>query len=304
MAITEVRPPVQGRKERRSPRIEASSGLAERILREAEYRRLLRLSAAISLLFHVLVIAVLIVRQLGIGAMQYAPRVEPAPPPPEGIHVIDVRVLPRGQSPSNPEEPAPARKPAETVRQVPGPVPVTRRPAAARVGRAMTNAEKLQPREGDPRLWRNFHDRPLPARRLRLVERADSAVRAILQARLDSLNLSEEQRRRAVEWLLGKGDQKWGITPEGLRLGNITIPLALGKLFQEEGPNGREARLRARDLAQIADQDRRTDADAVRKERGAAIRKRTDEELEQRRKKGQEPVPAATADSVKPPPRT
>ena len=35
-----------------------------------------------------------------------------------------------------------------------------------------------------------------------------------MSAMLDSLELSEEERRRAVEWLMGEGDQQWGVTPD------------------------------------------------------------------------------------------
>ncbi|TDJ46580.1 MAG: hypothetical protein E2O48_04695 [Gemmatimonadetes bacterium] len=99
---------------------------------------------------------------------------------------------------------------------------------------------------------------------------------------LDSLSLSEEQRRRAVEWLTGDEGQEWGVTPDGIYIAGVLIPLSLGQLFAEEGPNGRESRQRLRDLQDIQMQDLQGEAERIRKERAQAMRDRTKEELERR----------------------
>ena len=146
----------------------------------------------------------------------------------------------------------------------------------------MTNAERRQPREGDPRLGEDFTDRPLPEYLRDRFGLAEGELRARLGAMLDSLQLSEEERRRAVEWLLGEGDQQWGVTEDGLVLGGVVIPMNVGALFQAEGPLGRELRQQGRDLRDIRRQDFETDVERVQQERLEEMRRRSLEEAERR----------------------
>ena len=150
-------------------------------------------------------------------------------------------------------------------------------------GPGMTNAERLQPREGDPRLWKDFGDRPLPEYLEDRFAEAEGVIRSRLSAILDSLQLTEEQRRRAVEWLFGEGDQQWGVTPDGLVLGGMVIPMNVGALFEAEGPLGRELRQQARDQADIQRQEFATDIERSQRERLEEMRRRTEEEAERRR---------------------
>jgi hypothetical protein len=113
--------------------------------------------------------------------------------------------------------------------------------------------------------------------------RAEGVIRARLGAMLDSLQLTEEQRRRAVEWLFGEGDQQWGVTPDGIVLGGMVIPMNVGALFEAEGPLGRELRQEARDLADIQRQDFQTDVERTQRERLEDMRRRSEEEAERRR---------------------
>jgi hypothetical protein len=112
---------------------------------------------------------------------------------------------------------------------------------------------------------------------------AEGVIRARLGAMLDSLALTEEQRRRAVEWLFGEGDQQWGVTPDGIVLGGMVIPMNVGALFEAEGPLGRELRQEQRDLEQIQRQDFRTDVERSQRERLEEMRQRSEEEAERRR---------------------
>jgi hypothetical protein len=216
-----------------------------------------------------------------------AARFEALPPtvaPPQGIQVIEVRPL-------TPEE-AQAREEQrlielrETERETPAPEeeapggePLPPRPPAARgeeEGRGLTNAEKLQPRIGDRQLWGEDYD---PSQRPEyLTERmpqAEQMLRSYLGRMLDSLQLSEEQRRKAVEWLLGD-DEDWGVTPDGITLGGVEIPMNVGAMFQEEGPNGRESRQLARDQDLIDRQDLAADVEATLEERNRAMEARAD----------------------------
>ena len=190
------------------------------------------------------------------------PRAEPRPRRPEEIEVIQI---------------APAATPTE-------PEPLEREPGAepAEVeeeGPFLTNAERLRPQFS--RVWIDPRARPLYGERLARYARADSAVRAILSVWLDSIALSDEERRKAVDWTFGEGDERWGISPEGLHLGKITIPIPFG--FGMNGPERRELEQALRDLQEIQRQNLQADLEENRRERVQEMRKRTEEELDRRR---------------------
>lgn len=247
------------------------------------YRRSMRVGLLISAIVHALLILVLS-RQMFIGARPFRP-VQLPPRAPAGIQVIDIRsietedvaapevieILPEEREDIERPEPPTFGEGAPGQ----GPEDIT--------GPGLTNAERLRVREGDPRLWEDFADRPLPEYLGDRFARAEGIIRARLGAMLDSLQLTEEQRRRAVEWLFGEGDQQWGVTPDGLVLGGVVIPMNVGALFQAEGPLGRELRQEARDLEDIRRQDFRTDVDRVQRERMEEMRRQSQEEVERRR---------------------
>ncbi|MFQ5746403.1 MAG: hypothetical protein ACE5HF_04185 [Gemmatimonadota bacterium] len=266
-----------------------------RAARRRDARRIFRLGLLASLIVHLLVVLI-VARELHVRASRFRPTAVAPPPPPEGLRVvnlpeIEVRVTTPLVVERPLEEPRPERPP---VVSAPGPPPEVVGP-----GEGLTNAEKLRPREGDPRLWKEFRDRRTARGPVTFAE-VERLLREKLAAMLDSL--SAEQRAAAVEWLVGKGDKKWGITPDGIVLGGVTIPINLGALFQEEGPNGRESRRKARDLTDIRRQDLLQDAEAVRRERLEEMRKRTEEEVERRRQDtAQAPQPADTAAVVSSP---
>lgn len=246
------------------------------------YRRTMRAGLLISAIAHGLLILVLS-RQLYIGARPFRSLEEPRRPP-IGIQVIDVRQIDTESAAQEVIEMPPEER--EAIERPQPPVFGDAQPGAGveeRDGLGMTNAERLQLREGDPRLWQDFADRPLPEYLEDRFARAEGVIRARLGAMLDSLQLTEEQRRRAVEWLFGEGDQQWGVTPDGLVLGGMVIPMNVGALFQAEGPLGRELRQEARDLADIQRQDFNTDVERVQRERLEEMRRRSEEEVERRR---------------------
>lgn len=147
----------------------------------------------------------------------------------------------------------------------------------------LTNAEKLQPQEGDERLWYDLDGQPIPEYLDREAYAAyEGEIRARLSRMLDSLSLSDEQRRRALEWITGDEGHEWGVTPDGIYIAGVLIPLNLGQLFAEEGPNGRESRQRMQDLRDIRLQDMLGEAEQIRKDRAQEMRERTKQELERR----------------------
>lgn len=147
--------------------------------------------------------------------------------------------------------------------------------------RVVTNAERLRFRQGDRRLWLPPVAGPLTRIDRKGAARAEEALRDLLRVYLDSLALSEEQERRAREWVIeGEGDEKWGISPEGLHLGETTIPIPFGQLFSQGGEKAREARQALRDFEMIRQQSMKQEAEAVREDRLEAMRERTREALE------------------------
>ncbi len=255
--------------------------------RRQDYRNAVRIGLAVSFVAHLLVVFVL-ARALSLDPASFR-----SPPRRtielQGLPVVQVgEVLPAFESdpeaislpPEEEPEPEPERPDGETPR---GP-PSVPSPGRGQVGPpGLTNAEKLQPHEGDERLWYDLEGQPIPEY---LDGNAYAAYEGELRARLslmlDSLSLSEEQRRRAVEWLTGDEGHEWGVTPDGIYIAGVLIPLSLGQLFAEEGPSGRESRQRLRDLQDIQMQDLQGEAERIRKERAQAMRDRTKEELERR----------------------
>ena len=148
-------------------------------------------------------------------------------------------------------------------------------------GERVTNASRLRLRFSDSRIWFDPRDPMLIGERLARFARADSAVRAILRDWLDSLRLSEEQRRRATDWTFEKDGERWGVSPQGIHLGEITIPIPIG--FAPTGPQRRAFEQAIRDLTAIQLQDLRADLEAVADERREAMRARSEEEVQRRR---------------------
>lgn len=262
--------------------------------RERAYRRTLAAGLLISTGVHLAVL---------LATGRFLP--EPTPflhpgletePAPEGLVVVDVSEAPLEPEPETPRpEPqeAPPRRPEETevVELAPVPVPEAEGEAAAEApaereeaepGEPRTNAERLRPRFSDARLWVDPRDPLLFGERLERFARADSAVRAILREWLDSLRLTDEQRRRALEWTYEKDGKRWGISPEGIHLGDITIPIPFTLL--PTGPQRRELERALRDLQEIQNQDLRDDVERVRRERIEEMRRRSREEVERRRR--------------------
>lgn len=270
--------------------------------RRRDYGRAVRIGLAISFLAHLFVLFV-IGRSLRIEAPETrAPASETLRL--QGPVAINVgEVLPPSELLEEDEPiPAPDEEPDEEAAEdepAAAPVrPVRGQPEAdadADDDGYLTNAEKLQPKEGDERLFPEYERDQIPEY---LAEnpyaRYEGEIRARLSLMLDSLNLSERQRREALEWLTGGEGEEWGVSEEGIHIGGIVIPIDLSSLLREEGPRGRESRRELRDLEEIRYQDMIGEAEDVRDERARQMRERSKEELERRLRDSLE----AAADSL------
>ncbi len=239
--------------------------------RERHYRRTVLAGLAISLAFHVVVV-LFISRQLAIPPLRYTPR--PARVPAfQGLQGLNLRLESGPAAESAPSRP---RRPESRSRTGVGDTAraATRSPESGRPSEPITNAEKLKPKPGDLRVWQPIRPGELPPPSMAELARADSAVRAIIGAYLDSLQLSAEAEKRAREWLVHKGDRSWGIAPDGLHLGKIVIPIPFGQLLQPYGEKARELEQQLRDLQIIHYQDQLQEARKVRQEREKAMEKR------------------------------
>ncbi|MFQ5679124.1 MAG: hypothetical protein ACE5HP_06665 [Gemmatimonadota bacterium] len=249
--------------------------------RERPYRRALRLGLVASLLLHAVVLVIAGHLRFDRRPPATSPRTEPERQ--EGLLVVLLRLLEpppsSSEAPRQPPEEAtpPARLPSEET--VPVLAPGAEPEEEGEV--ALTNAERLQPRMGDERLWVDFMD-PISVHTSERLDRAVDVLRRLVREWLDSLALTEDQRRRALDWTFGEGSNRWGISPEGLHLGDVVIPIPFGQFLSETGPRSREARQAMRDLQEIQAQDVRAQIEKTIRERREEMRRRSEEEAKRR----------------------
>ena len=214
------------------------------------------------------------------------PRPEPVPPPEE--EPPQVQPEPEEEEEEEPEEEE-AVEEGDPIRGAPGLI-VTGAPTAPEGPRGLTNASRLRLRFSDRRLWFDPRSPRLIGERLVQFARADSAVRAILRDWLDSLQLEDDLRRRARDWTFERDGERWGISPDGIHLGDVTIPLPIGDLdgdgypdvFVPTGPQRRAFEQAIRDLTAIQRQNLRDDVEAAAAEARARMRERSEEEIRRR----------------------
>lgn len=215
------------------------------------------------------------------------PRPEPVPPPEEEPPQVE----PEPEQEEEEEEPEEeeAVEEGDPIRGAPGLI-VTGPPTAPEGPRGRTNASRLRLRFSDRRLWFDPQSPRLIGERLVQFARADSAVRAILRDWLDSLQLEDDVRRRARDWTFERDGERWGISPDGIHLGDVTIPLPIGDLdgdgypdvFVPTGPQRRAFEQAIRDLTAIQRQNLRDDVEAAAAEARARMRERSEEEVRRR----------------------
>jgi hypothetical protein len=256
--------------------------------RRRGYKRALRVSLGISFIVHLFVILVL-GRALSLDPASYRSVQERRLVQVQGLPVVQVDEIVPADEPDpeavrlppedEPEPEVDEDDPESVTPDGAAVVPAPRREPIG--GPRLTNAEKLQPREGDERLWDDFGDQPIPEYlAANPYAEYEGEIRARLSVMIDSLALSEDQRRRAMEWLSGDAGQEWGVSPDGIHIAGIVIPVNLSQLLAEEGPAGRESRQEMRDLRDILRQDMIQDAESIQRERTREMRERTKAELE------------------------
>jgi hypothetical protein len=295
LSSTLVPPPDVGRPEAEGPD-PVRTPLVWGARRRDAYSRALPWALGVSLLVHVLLV-LFVSRLLDLSERGFLGPPPEIIPRPDGIEVVDVPTPDPLEPLSEPERPDIRPGEQEVIQVVPGEPDEVGGAEAEPERRGLTNAERLRAQFTDRRLWVPYPDEPWPAHVAQAYARADSAVRALLRVWLDSLSLSEEERRRATEWTFGEGDEKWGISDKGLHLGDITIPIPFGALFgYSMSPNAQKTREMIRQFNEIRQQDIETD---IRKERDEALkemRRRTREEVERREGDTTEAAPPDTAD--------
>lgn len=257
-----------------------------RATRERGYQRAVRVGLVVSVAVHLLVLF-LLGGQLRVPDMGYEPLRLPTDQRARGLRLVRVTAPPSEPTPptTSPDRPRPeAEEPDEEVADRDPEEETTQEGAeeSDEEETEVTNAERLQPREGDPRLWKEFWDEDLERRYLGGTARADSAIRAILGRYLDSLRLTDEELARARDWTFTEGEERWGVSPEGIHLGRITIPLPVDQLLSPTGPRRRELERELRELSEIQRQEALLDAASTREERIEAMRERSRKEAEER----------------------
>lgn len=136
----------------------------------------------------------------------------------------------------------------------PSPPPATDVEAAGR-----SPVDRIAPALRDPRLWVAGKGSRTPENAD--VERVRNRLYGRLEALSDSVLMAEADARRALDWTLSDDDGKrWGISPDCIHLGGITIPRVVrlgrplcdnsqspGYLREWEAINAQATRARVRD---------------------------------------------------------
>lgn len=221
------------------------------------------------MLFHILLVRVspLFIRYMEPGDVYRPP--QPVRVEATGMQAIEIRITeappvePERTPEPEPEQPEPGELEGE-------------------IESSLSAAERLRPRVGDWRLWLVY---PL-ARRTDLTpaERTaqlEARLQAILEAYDDSMAAELARQAEAMDWTVGEEGNKWGVSPEGLHLGPLTVPLPF-----YIGP-GRESEDMLREYGEIQRQAGEGAIRDAQDERIKATRERKQREREAAEKKAQ-----------------
>lgn len=138
----------------------------------------------------------------------------------------------------------------------------------------------LQPEMVDPRLWERVEAPPIPEPSD--FEKARARVYARIQMLNDSLAAEGELARRGTDWTFtDKEGRRWGVSPDGLHLGGVTLPLPVR--FDPPPDQAREARERASRAGEIEDHADRARVRGTFEEAVRATRKERDRARSARR---------------------
>ena len=195
--------------------------------------RVLWISLAVSAVLHLLAIGfyALVMARLTPTPLPSDPSA--GPPEPEGTEIVRLVIVPDEEAP--PEEEPPLTESPEPALTEPPTEPGGETPVAqpAPGERSPTAAERLRPREeGDDRIWR-----PIDPALLELspTEVAELRASGRMEAWADSVAAVREAERRALDWTYTDDEgRRWGISPDGVHLGDVTLPVpSLGSKHAE-----------------------------------------------------------------------
>jgi hypothetical protein len=195
--------------------------------RRGRERRVLYVGLLISVAFHVVLISVVSrwlhpeVRYVPVPRAAHTVEAEP------GMRAVALSEVREEAAPSPGLPPLP---PAEETREPPMPrperdaaEPEPEAEPAARTG-TRTAAERLAPRVVDPRLWRPMVVLP----REPTLSDVQDRIEMVMEMLSDSALAEAERAVRARDWTVKDASGgRWGISPGGLHLGSITLPLPI-----------------------------------------------------------------------------
>jgi hypothetical protein len=264
------------------PRVTAPSPGPEKP-RPRPGRGILPIALAASAVVHILVLGIRFGGETLRDAAPAPPRlvnVETVP----GIRVLDI--VPVAADVPTPQvivvRPQPLDRPAPVA---PRPVESRAEPADAAAPLAprtadppRTVAERITPRTGDPRLWERPSDPLRPE--LDPLNNVRARVYGSIQAYNDSIAAQAAAAARALDWTVKDGNGgRWGVSPAGIHLGTVTLPLP------QMGASAAE-RDRMRAWSEIQQQAGRAEVEATFEDRVRAIRARKDAARDSARRGG------------------
>jgi hypothetical protein len=89
--------------------------------------------------------------------------------------------------------------------------------------------DRVRPRATDPRLWGPIPEPPSEGRRVDAFTSALAPLYAQFDAYNDSTRAAAEAAAKATDWTATDASGgRWGISPEGIHLGKVTLPIPIG----------------------------------------------------------------------------
>jgi hypothetical protein len=244
----------------------------------ASHGRAIAFGVALSVLIHFIIFLTIRFDQPPVGAAPH-PAARALNPSPPGLRVYDITPVAGEAAPLPTPEQQVAPSVSTTLPVLSTPLPVT--PSDRTTGVPATSAdpvsvaERIRLRTGDPRLWERPDDPlPMPLDKDEIVR---MRVYARLQAMNDSMAAAGEAAAKALDWTVkDRNGGKWGVSPSGVHLGSITIPIPV----QFAPPPGRreEYATRMRQWSEAQDQAARAQVRGSFDDRVKAIRERKDAE--------------------------
>ncbi|MEX2583765.1 MAG: hypothetical protein WD766_10855 [Gemmatimonadota bacterium] len=248
------------------------------------YGRILVWSLGFSLFVHLLLLLIspTFIRVGPPPGAPAAPQAEPS----QAFGVEMIVPIPSENAPDVPvseappeDQPPPTPTPPRTVVPVlPGPGGGPAPPAATPPSGEPGATDVLRPGYRDPRLYVTPDE--YPELRRTEHERYMEHLEARIDAVNDSMGIAAARNSRTSDWTVTDRDgNRWGLSPDGLHLGGVTIPRAVLPLPAATGDNQQleEERERLRMREEIQDQAAGQDRERTSDERIEAIRERQDE---------------------------